>query len=99
MRKPPVSKKLKTRNLPIEQQRESRRLDSRYERCPVLGIVLKANKGKVGNASPTIDRAIPSRGYVRGNIDVISHKANTLKNNETNPSVFDAIAAYLRRHQ
>lgn len=69
------------------------------EKCPILGIALKVNKGKVGNTSPTIDRVIPCRGYVRDNINVISHRANTLKNSETNPCVFDAIAAYLRRNQ
>lgn len=68
------------------------------ERCPILGITLKVHKGKVGNNSPTIDKVIPSRGYVRGNINVISHRANTLKNSETNPSVFDALATYLRRN-
>ena len=69
------------------------------EKCPILGITLKAGKGNVKDASPTIDRFTPKRGYVRGNIDVISHKANTLKNNITDPSVFDALAVYLRRHQ
>ena len=51
--------------------------------CPVLGIELyKSNKIKSSN-SPSLDRIIPSLGYVKGNIRVISSRANTLKNNAT----------------
>ncbi len=32
---------------------------------------------------PTLDRIIPSRGYVRGNIAVISFRANFLKRDAT----------------
>ena len=42
--------------------------------CPVLGIPMK---------SPSIDRIDSSKGYVKGNIRVISRRANTLKNNAT----------------
>jgi hypothetical protein len=52
------------------------------ERCPVFPeIVLECGKGIVTNASPTLDKLIPSLGYVKGNIRVISHKANTIKQN------------------
>ena len=34
-------------------------------------------------SSPSLDRIIPSLGYVKGNIRVISFRANTLKNNAT----------------
>lgn len=45
--------------------------------CPLLGITLKRNTAK-GNrdTSPTLDRIIPSAGYVKNNVMVISHKAN-----------------------
>jgi hypothetical protein len=32
------------------------------------------------NASPSLDRIDPSQGYIKGNVVVISHKANRLKN-------------------
>lgn len=51
------------------------------ERCPVLGILLRRNTGKAAADSPTVDRLIPELGYVKGNIQVISYKANKMKNN------------------
>lgn len=52
--------------------------------CPILGISLLRNKGKGPTAnSPTIDRLIPSLGYVRGNISIVSHRANQIKNDAT----------------
>jgi hypothetical protein len=50
--------------------------------CPVLGTKLEKSCSKVPSAnSPSLDRIIPSLGYVKGNIKVISHRANALKNN------------------
>lgn len=50
------------------------------EICPVLGIALKVHEGKGSWAnSPSLDRIFPDKGYVKGNVRVISHRANTLK--------------------
>jgi hypothetical protein len=71
------------------------------EICPVLGVPLKqTTNGKRGcfNNSPTLDRIIPELGYVKGNVAVISAKANRLKNNGTIDE-FLAIIQYLRKHQ
>lgn len=54
--------------------------------CPVLGIAIKRSTGGQGCVkaeSPSIDRIVPSLGYVKGNISIISHRANLLKNNAT----------------
>lgn len=50
-------------------------------KCPVLGIDIDYfKKGKGGsNNSPSIDRMDPSLGYVKGNVRIISQKANRLK--------------------
>ena len=49
--------------------------------CPVLGITLnKNNKGTCYN-SPSLDRLIPSKGYVKDNVNIISMRANFIKNN------------------
>ena len=53
------------------------------ETCPVLGISLAVNDRKCGPNSPSLDRIDPLLGYVRGNVAVISHKANTIKSNAT----------------
>lgn len=53
------------------------------EKCPILGIVLKVEEGSSGAASPSLDRVDPTKGYVKGNVWVISHKANTVKSDLT----------------
>jgi hypothetical protein len=54
-----------------------------YDTCPILGIKLIAGKGSVLPSSPTLDKFIPSLGYVRGNVRVISAMANRMKSNAT----------------
>jgi hypothetical protein len=51
------------------------------EKCPVLGIDLYTNKGKAGYNSPSLDRIDSTKGYVPGNVKVISYRANWLKGN------------------
>lgn len=51
--------------------------------CPILGIELNWTSSKCSAESPSLDRIIPEKGYVSGNIHVVSHKANTIKNNAT----------------
>ena len=49
------------------------------EVCPVLGIWLESSLEKAKGNSPSLDRIIPEKGYVKGNVIVISHRANQLK--------------------
>jgi hypothetical protein len=50
--------------------------------CPVLGLPINwMNTGSSSNDSPSIDRMIPELGYVKGNVRLISQKANRLKGN------------------
>ena len=53
--------------------------------CPVLGISIKIHTGRGGYFpdSPTVDRIIPELGYVKGNVKIISFRANLLKTNAT----------------
>jgi hypothetical protein len=55
------------------------------EVCPYFGIPLFVNQGKCGpcDNSPTLDRIDSSKGYVKGNVEVISMRANTIKNSGT----------------
>lgn len=51
------------------------------EVCPILGIPLKRGVGKIADTSPSLDKIIPELGYVPGNIQVISNRANRIKHN------------------
>lgn len=67
--------------------------------CPVVGCELRWDGNGRTDQSPSVDRIDPTKGYVRGNVAVISWLANRIKSNCSDPAVFEAIAAYLRRHQ
>jgi hypothetical protein len=50
------------------------------DQCPVLGLKLTHGfNRKATDSSPSLDRLIPSLGYVKGNVTVISRLANTIK--------------------
>ncbi len=56
------------------------------EYCPVLGIKIEKNPDAITKNSPnlpTLDRVDNNKGYIKGNIKVISYRANALKNNAT----------------
>jgi len=54
--------------------------------CPVLGIPLNMNCGRSGayRNSPSLDRIDNTKGYVKGNIQVISQLANAMKCHASN---------------
>ena len=49
------------------------------DKCPALGteIVLDGDPER----APSLDRVLPQLGYVKGNVVVISNRANRIKNN------------------
>jgi len=52
--------------------------------CPVLGIEIEENTGNGPlDSSPSLDRIHPEKGYVRGNIRIISNRANRLRQDAT----------------
>lgn len=52
--------------------------------CPILGIQLDwTTEDQVSANSPTLDAIIPELGHIIGNVQLISHKANTIKSNAT----------------
>lgn len=51
--------------------------------CPVLGIELIRGAGSVTDNSPSIDKIDPAKGYVKGNICIMSLRANRIKNDAT----------------
>lgn len=67
------------------------------EFCPVLGIKLEIGRENK-DSSPSLDKIIPEKGYVKGNIAVISLRANRLKS-DGNLSEFKNIINYLEKHE
>lgn len=63
--------------------------------CPILHIPMMANKISVKNNSPTLDRINPLFGYTKENSCVISHRANSLKNNATEEEL-ESILNYVK---
>lgn len=64
-------------------------------KCPVLGIPIYNATKKATDNSPSVDRVIPRRGYVKGNVCIISHRANMLKNNAS-LSELEAVIRYMK---
>lgn len=56
--------------------------------CPILGIRLKLDgNGETRMHSPSLDKVIPEKGYVKGNVCVISFQANRMKQDLTIPTI------------
>lgn len=68
------------------------------EICPVLGKPLDYYADKRNEWSPSFDRTDPSKGYVSGNVQIISWRANRIKNDGT-AAEHAAISAYLDKQQ
>ena len=67
--------------------------------CPVLGIELRwthwNGPAKTDHHTPSLDRIVSALGYVRGNVNVISLRANRLRNDATADEL-EAVARYAR---
>ncbi len=68
------------------------------EICPLLDMPITFGRGKLHAASPSLDRIDPKLGYVRGNVWVISYRANAIKQNATADELLQ-IATRLRDRQ
>jgi hypothetical protein len=66
------------------------------DECPVLGIKLQIGVGTRSDNSPSLDRIVPSKGYTKGNVIVISWRANRLKQDATIEEM-DAIASFYKQ--
>lgn len=62
--------------------------------CPVLGIPLVVGDGVLHSNSPSLDRIVPEKGYVKGNVIVVSHKANTIKSDANIDELRKVVAFY-----
>lgn len=65
--------------------------------CPILGIPIIFGLNKCCDNSPSIDRFDSSKGYIPDNVNVISWRANRLKNNG-NLSEFEKLVSWLKEN-
>jgi hypothetical protein len=63
--------------------------------CPILGIPIFFTEGKRTKNTPSIDRIDNSKGYIPGNVRIISLRANTLKS-ELDIETLERIIAYIK---
>jgi|SRR5882672_2925655 len=69
------------------------------ERCPLLGIKInKPNTGRLGDNSLSFDRINPKLGYIKGNVLIVSNRANTLKGNSNSRELL-LLAKNLRKFE
>jgi hypothetical protein len=69
------------------------------EVCPVFGTPFEWGHGKMGwrnMHAPSLDKIKPQLGYVRGNVRIISTRANHVKGNATIEEM-KAVLAYMER--
>lgn len=69
--------------------------------CPVLGIELNYAGTKVRgfvDNSPSIDRIDSLKGYIKGNVQIISWRANRVKS-DASVEELEAVIKYMKGHQ
>lgn len=69
------------------------------EFCPYLLIPIKRCPGVPCSTSPSLDRIDNSRGYVPGNVQVLSYAANSMKRDATNDQLMTFATNVIRLHQ
>ena len=65
-------------------------------KCPILGIKFKRGEGKPIDSSPNLDRIIPEKGYIKGNMQMICQLANRIKTTATPDQVLK-VGYYLKK--
>lgn len=86
----------KKRNLPFSLVADDIEL---RETCPVLGVKLKyADAVKNDPAAASLDRIDSTKGYVKGNVTIMSFRANTMKSDIT-PTELEALYKYLNNKE
>lgn len=64
--------------------------------CPILKIPLIPSQDGMSDNSPSLDRLIPYLGYTKGNVKVISMKANRIKQDATSAELY-AVAKFVEQ--
>jgi len=65
--------------------------------CPIFGFELVKNEGHVGYNSACLDRIDVTKGYIKGNVIVVSDKANRIKSDATIAEIEAVLEFYKAR--
>jgi len=71
-----AKRRAKVQNLPFDLTLEDIVIP---EYCPILNIRLQVAEKHANASSPSLDKIVPELGYIKGNVQVISNLANTMK--------------------
>ena len=71
------------------------------EICPYLKVKLNTSyvDGHKAMDAPSIDRIDSTKGYIKGNVEVISRLANIMKNNATQDQLLEFAHSIIERHR
>ena len=67
--------------------------------CPLLNVPIEYGNTKPTNNSASLDRIIPSLGYTKDNVQVISHLANQMKSNANREELITFAESILKMYQ
>lgn len=92
-----AKKRAKEKNLPFNIEESDINIP---EYCPYLGIKLTFHspRGQSRQHGASLDRIFPDLGYVKGNVEVISHLANTMKNDASITELQNFALEILKRY-
>ena len=75
-----IEQRAKRKNLEFDLKKDDLNIP---DICPILGIKIKFGKEHPQGSSPSVDRIDNGKGYTKENIQVISNKANSMKQDAT----------------
>lgn len=94
-----VKSNAKKKGIPFDLTKEYiRSIWPEDNKCPITGMFLYItgrDGGRNYRDSASLDRLVPELGYVKGNVAIISMRANHMKNDVTDPEVFRRLADWL----
>jgi len=90
-----AKRRAKAKEMPFDIAREDITVP---ELCPVLGIPIIVGTRRWQDSSPTLDRINPALGYVKGNVEVISARANRIKN-DASAAELELVTIWIRRKE
>ncbi len=86
-----IKRRAKTKGVDFELSlNDIRKIYGTVDKCPILGIDIEYQPGVLNDNSPSLDRFDPTIGYKLDNINIVSARANRIKNNATADELLQA---------